>query len=166
MGEVSTIGLDIAKSVFKFTAWTPVGERQQARAIHQVEPIDVVGLKFAICLDDGFADAPDCFSTLALRRASDQPERTEKKQSCMRHCPGSGGSLAALARGQRQKDPARDKWIGFADHSGLGHAWARLSRSAKPRSGRGVRRSKLWRGPQSPNEIYGTSAGISQITRA
>jgi hypothetical protein len=82
-----------------------VGERQQARAIHQVEPIDVVGLKFAICLDDGFADAPDCFSTLALRRASDQPERTEKKQSCMRHCPGSGGSLAALARGQRQKDP-------------------------------------------------------------
>jgi hypothetical protein len=141
-------------------------ERQHARAIHQFEPIDVVGLKFATCLDDGFADAPDCFSTLALRRASDHAERTEKKQSCMRHCPGSGGSLAALARGQRQKDPARDKWIGFADHSGLGHAYARLSRSAKPRSGRGVRRSKLWRGPQSPNEIYGTSAGISQITPA
>src|SRR5262249_47625211 len=30
-----------------------------------------------------------------------------RKKSCMRHGPGSGGSLAALARSQRQKDPTR-----------------------------------------------------------
>jgi hypothetical protein len=64
-----------------------------------------------------------------LRRASDHAERTEKKQSCMRHCPGSGGSLAALARGQRQKDPARAGGLASRIILGSGTLRVRVLRS-------------------------------------
>ena len=85
-------GLDIVRKT----------QRQHARAVAELDPINVVGLELGARLVNGFLDATDGFRALALRRAADHGERARLKDGRMRHRPGRGRGLTALTRGQRQ----------------------------------------------------------------